>query len=160
MKTPVICAILLLLAQPQAGAQTSFVLKDQYGKQASVGTPTSGWTVIVYGDREGSNYESNWTKGLKTIPNCRIVYAANLHSVPFFMKGTVTGKFVGPKKGPVLLDWEGQIGRAFGHTPSVANVYAFDPSGKMRARDSGKGNESELQRFITVLTTLTATPPL
>jgi hypothetical protein len=101
----------------------------------------------------------NWGNGLRTLPHCRIVFAADLRSVPFFMKGTVTGMFrgkgpSGKDKGPVLLDWDEKIGRAFGHTPSVANVYAFDRSGAMRAKDAGQGGTSDLGRFTATLNSL------
>jgi hypothetical protein len=148
-----------------AGAQSSFTLKDQYGNEKTVGAPSTEWTLLIYGDRVGSDYSSFWAKELKamSLPHCRIVFAANLRSVPFFLKGTITNKFLakgpdGKNKGPILLDWEGQIGRVFGFTPSVANVYAFDPTGNMRARAAGKGGEGEVDRFATTVFSLIQPP--
>jgi hypothetical protein len=161
MRTPAIWISVLCLA----GAEPSFTLKDQYGNEKTIGAPSPEWTLVIYGDRVGGDYSSIWGKGLKgkALPHCRIAFAANLRSVPFFLKGMMTNKFLGKgadgkNKGPVLLDWEGQIARAFGHTPSVANVYAFDPSGKMRAKDAGKGGEVEVDRFAAAVLSLIEPP--
>jgi hypothetical protein len=161
MRTAAFWIIVMCLA----GAQSSFMLKDQYGNEKTVGAPSTDWTLLIYGDRVGGDYSSIWGKGLKAkaLPNCRIAFAADLKSVPFFLKGTIANKFLGKgpdgkNKGPILLDWEGQIGRAFGFTSSVANVYAFDPTGNMRARAAGKGGEGEVDRFATTVFSLMHPP--
>jgi hypothetical protein len=158
-----ICVLCLAypLADPQAGAQTPppITVKDQYGKQVTIGAPSSDWILLIYGDRVGSNFSNNWSSGLRALPHCRIVFAANLRAVPFFMKGTVEGKFqgkgpTGKEKGPVLLDWQGKIGDAFGFTPSIANVYVFDRLGAMRAKDAGKGEKADLERLTATVKSL------
>lgn len=155
----VVCVWLSLTA----GAQSLLQIKDQYGNETTIGAPSNQWTFLVYGDRVGGEYNQKWGTGLKarsgTLPRARIVFAANLRSVPFFLKGMVTKKFLGDtargkKKGPILLDWQGQIEKAFGHTPSVSNVYAFDPAGEMRAKDAGKGSKEDVDRFAGVVNRL------
>jgi len=113
--------------------------------------------LLIAGDRDGNKFNNAWGHGART--HCKdqlkIVYIANLTSVPGFMHGFVKGKFVSKDpahpNGPILLDWKGVVPQRFGFHDNLSNVYLIDRDGVLRYTASGKGTDTDLEALFHVL---------
>ena len=63
---------------------------------------------------------------------------AKVTGVPFFLKGTVRGKFPKDEDGWLLLDWKGQFHKSYGLAPETCNALVFDATGRLVHRASGQ----------------------
>ena len=78
---------------------------------------------------------------------------ADVSSVPFFLKGKIRNDF--KKDGEsILMDWKGEVFKAYGLTKGVSNVILIDKDGMIRHRLTGRATldaGQELFRKVDVL---------
>lgn len=149
--------ILFLIEKPELKAKTAnenlaphFELKDQYDKSASYKFPKQKVTVLTFGDRKGSEQIEGWVKPLWDRYQTRIDQqgVAVLTSVPFFARGFVRSIFKSKVKYPVLLDWKGDVAKAYSYQNGKANVYVIDRNGQIIMKLTGAANQTELNRLF------------
>lgn len=151
------------------GASASqLLLTDQYDHRFQLSDLNGSVVVLIAGDRTGSSFMDFWGRGLrerykpKDYPQLKLVFAANLASVPGFLHGFVKRKFIAKDPAhpasPVLLDWQGAIAHNYGFRDNLANVYVMDRDGALRYKGAGKGTAADLDPLFHVLDALLAKP--
>lgn len=145
--------------EPVARA-AEFELKDQYDKPVSYRFPKSRITVLTFGDRQGSEQIEGWVRPLYARYQERIEQygVAVLSSVPAVMRGLVRGIFKSKVKYSVLLDWKGEVAKAFQYERRQANVFVIDRAGRILYRSKGPATEAELQRLYAQIDRQLAAP--
>jgi len=88
-----------------------------------------------------------------------IIRIANLRAVPSAFRAYVKRKFQSPNSegkapAPVLLDWEGQVAKAYGAIDDLTNVYLIDDKGMLRYSASGKGTPDETRTLLDGIASL------
>ena len=136
-------------AKTCAGKATSFELKDQYDKKLAYAFPKQKVSVLIFGDRKGSEQIEGWVRPLYARYQDRIDQngVAVLGSVPSLMRGIVRQIFKSQVKYPVLLDWTGNVSRAYEYQSGKANLIVIDRNGQIVYCVFGAANESELHRI-------------
>jgi len=132
-------------------------LADQYDHSWQLSDLHGSVVLLIAGDRDGNKFNNAWGHAARA--HCKdqlkIVYIANLTSVPGFMHGFVKGKFVSKDpahpNGPILLDWKGVVAQRFGFHDNLSNVYVIDRDGVLRYTSSGKGTDTDLEALFHVL---------
>lgn len=122
----------------------TFKLEDQFGVKTTE-EDVSGKIVILIGSgKEGSEYNAVWGKTIHDSLNADDGYEdivflplADLRGVPFFMKSFVKSRFPKEAEKRVLLDWKGDIPKAYDFAPDSSNVLVFDRAGKLIFRTHG-----------------------
>jgi peroxiredoxin len=159
----------ICVAQTRVGvAAPTFTLRDQYDKALQLSDLRGSLVVLVDADRTGNQFNGAWVKPLRTryntpqLQQIRIVQIAHLSSVPGFLHNYVKGKFISKDSahpnGPVLLDWEGIVAKAYGFHDEVSNIYLIDRDGILRFTASGKGTTTDLDPLIQLLDKIIARP--
>ncbi len=126
----------------------AFELKDQYENTQAFKFPKQKVSVLVLGDRKGSEQIEGWVRPLYNRYQNKIDQngVAVLSSVPSFMRGIVRKIFKNKVKYSVLLDWSGDVSRAYEYKGGKANLVIIDREGKIRFRVEGPASEQELAR--------------
>ncbi len=153
--------LLLLTAIPVNSAMTGavttsgaenkaaeFELKDQYDKLEKFQFPNNKVTVLTFGDRKGSGQIESWVRPLWDRYQDRIDQKgiAVLSSVPSFARGLVRRIFRSKVRYPVLLDWKGDVSRAYRYEGGTANLYIIDKNGKIVLKLTGEADQLLLNR--------------
>jgi hypothetical protein len=135
-------------AMPLAAAETAppleFELEDQF-RVMHRGSEYRGDVVLLIGSgRKGAEFNGLWGKAIHEIVADHPRYDrlsdlpyANLKAVPFFLKGTVRGKFSEESNHWVLMDWKGKIAKTYGFDPASSNILVFAPDGSLALQHSG-----------------------
>jgi peroxiredoxin len=130
------------------GKAPEFTLKDQHDKTFSLRQCEGHIVVLIASDKEGSSQNAAWTKAIKDNYADRVVIQgiADVSSVPFFLKGKIRNDF--KKDGEsILLDWKGEVFKAYGLTKGVSNVILIDKDGMIRYRTSGPASPEGVQEL-------------
>lgn len=129
---------------------TGFELKDQYDKLEKFHFPNDKVTVLTFGDRKGAGQIESWVRPLWDRYQNRIDQKgiAVLSSVPSFARGVVRRIFRSNVKYPVLLDWKGDVSRAYRYQGGSANLYVIDKSGRIMLKLTGEADEQQLNRVF------------
>ena len=156
-----IILLLLLSGQPRAGFRpvndapvntkaAEFELKDQHDKPFSYRFPKTRLTILIFGDRQGSEQIEGWVRPLYQRYQERVEQhgIAVLNTVPSLMRGVVRGIFKRNTPYPVLLDWKGDVARAYGYQSKKANLVLIDRQGFIAYRTVGPASESALQNLF------------
>ena len=124
-----------------------FTLKDQNDASYTIKFPRDKVTVLIFGDREGSEQIEGWTRPIYNQFGSRIdVYGiAELSAVPSLARGIVRRIIKSKTKYSVLLDWSGGVSKAYGYEKGKANVIVIDKKGNILAKRTGAANQSGLQ---------------
>ncbi len=128
---------------------TDFTLQDQYEKTVSLKQYEGSIVVMIASDKEGSAQNAAWTKAIKDKYADRLAIQgiADVSSVPFFLKGKIRNDF--KKDGEsILLDWKGEVFKAYGLTKGVSNVILVDKDGMVRHRTSGGISPGAVQELF------------
>jgi len=127
-----------------------FELKDQYNKEASYRFPRKKITVLAFGDRKGAEQIEGWVRPLWEKYQDRIDQQgiAVLSGVPRLARGMVRMIFRTQIKYPVLLDWKGDVSRAYGFSQGAANLYVIDPGGNVVFKTVGPADEGRLDEVF------------
>jgi hypothetical protein len=138
----VVSAMPLVVAE--AAPPLEFELEDQF-RNLHRSSDYRGDVVLLIGSgRKGAEFNGLWGKAIHEIVAEHPRYDrlsdlpyANLKAVPFFLKGTVRGKFSEESKHWVLMDWKGEIARTYGFDPASSNILVFAPDGSLAMQHSG-----------------------
>ena len=126
-----------------------FTLQDQYEKMISLRQYEGRIVVLIASDKEGSPQNAGWTKAIKDKYADRIMVQgiADVSSVPFFLKGKIRNDF--KKDGDsILLDWKGDVFRAFGFAKEASNIVLIDGLGVIRHRSTGSASPEAVQELF------------
>jgi peroxiredoxin len=126
-----------------------FTLQDQYEKTVSLKLYEGRIVVLIASDKEGKAQNSAWAKAIrdKYADRVSVQGVADVSSVPFFLKGKIRSDF---KKDPesILLDWKGEVFKAYDITKGVSNVILIDRQGMIRHRTSGPAFPEAVQALF------------
>ncbi len=139
--------------EPTETRAPEFELKDQHDKATSYSFPKKNITVLTFGDRKGSEQIEGWVRPLWDRYQNKIDQqgVAVLSSVPFFARGFVRGIFKSKVKYSVLLDWKGDVSKAYGYKSGSANVFVIDRDGRIVLKIIGAANQNELNRLFATI---------
>jgi hypothetical protein len=152
---------------PVGSPAPGFELRDQYDSVFTLGSTHGRVVLLVVGDRHGNQYMGVYTRAVRERfgrDQVVIVRIANLRGVPFFMKGSVRGRFRGANpdgtpRSPVLFDWGGTIARLYGFRSDLTNVYLIDAGGTLRYAAAGQGAAAEVGRLLEAVERTLAESP-
>jgi predicted transcriptional regulator len=129
-----------------------FTLQDQYEKTVSLRQYEGHVVAVIASDKEGRAQNGAWTKAIRDRYADRVVVqgVADVSSVPFFLKGKIRSDF--RKQGDsILLDWKGEVFKAYGLTKGASNVILIDRKGMIHYRSSGAASpEALLELFKNI----------
>jgi len=156
MKRFMLVVMVIILQLSSVSAQNAvgekapeFTLQDQYEKTVSLKQYEGRIVVLIASDKEGKAQNAAWTKAVKDKYTDQVVVQgiADVSSVPFFLKGKIRSDF---KKDPdsILLDWKGEVFKAYGLTKGVSNVILIDKDGMIRHRTSGSASPEVVQELF------------
>jgi peroxiredoxin len=137
-------------AENAAGERApGFTLQDQYEKTVSLRQYEGHIVVLIASDKEGSSQNAAWTKAIREKYADHVVVQgiADVSSVPFFLKGKIRNDF--KKDGDcILLDWKGQVFKAYDLKKGVSNVILIDKDGMIRHWSSGPASPEAVQELF------------
>jgi len=137
-------------AQPAVNARApEFTLQDQFEKTVSLQQYEGRVVALIASDKEGSSQNAAWTKVIKGkyVDRVTVQGIADVSSVPFFMKGKIRSDLKKDAES-ILLDWKGEVFKAYGLTKGVSNVILIDKDGMIRHRASGQASPEAVQELI------------
>ena len=95
--------------------------------------------ILISGDKKGSTFIKEWSPVLADslaaeVKSFRVKFIphAHLKGVPFFMKGSINGKFPRTPDGWVLMDWGGEFNKAYELKEDHCSIVVFDQDGLRR----------------------------
>lgn len=138
-------------ATEETGAKAAeFQLKDQYETQMSYQFPRAKVAVLIFGDRKGSEQIEGWVRPLWDRYQTKIDQhgIAVLFSVPAFARGVVRKIFKNKVKYSVLLDWKGDVAKAYSYQGGQANLFLINRNGEIVLKMVGAANQNELSRLF------------
>jgi hypothetical protein len=151
-----------LRGQARAALAGDIALQTQYDTLVSLHSMRGHVVALIYGDQDGSSQMGAYVRAARerwpadSVPAPRVLQAADLRAVPGLLKGYARGRFrrptsTGARRTPVLLDWGGDIARAFGAEPKLANVYVIGADGTLRWKHAGSGTPENTAAFLAAL---------
>ena len=152
MKKPSLFIIFFLLSVI-AGAESPlinakapvFSLMDQRDHEVNLHQFEGRVVVLIAGDKDGSKQNPAWRKALTDRYGERVLIqgTADLRKVPFFLKGSFKRDF---QKDPdrIILDWSGEIFKAYGLAENVSNIVLIDKKGYVRYLHSGSAEQGAI----------------
>ena len=128
---------------------TAFELKDQYNQVSSYRFPKAKLTILIFGDRKGSEQIEGWVRPLWDRYQDRIDQkgVAVLSAVPAFMRPIIRTMFRSKVKYSVLLDWTGDVATAYAYQSGRANLILIDQQGRIVLRLMGPAGNDGLQQL-------------
>lgn len=146
MRYAMLFAAVLAVALPSVGLAQSIVqvgarapdfsLKDQFGKDWSISGMSGKVTVLVAANPDSGRLMDPWVSGLKTrydTKGVQVVGLLDLRSVPGIGRGIARSRIRRETKDPMILDFSGRVGRAYGVSSKYPVVVALDRAGIVRA---------------------------
>ena len=152
--------LLLLAAAPGVGARgggvsraMDFELRDQYGKPLAYRFPKERVSVLVFGDRKGSEQVEGWVRPVFERYEGRVDLhgVAVLNSIPSLFRGYARRQFKKQIKYSVLLDFEGDVSKGYGYERDRANVYVIARDGTVVYKATGAATPDGLGRVYAEL---------
>jgi len=114
----------------------AFEIQDQFDRLHTERELNGRNVLFLCADRKGSQYQGKWLTTLRDSLESRghaesvtLVEVADLRGVPFFIKGSVKKKFPKESTAWVLMDWKGNLARAYDLEKNKCNIVLFDSSG-------------------------------
>lgn len=144
----------VMLAPARAGGATperamDFELRDQFGNSLAYRFPKERVSVLVFGDRKGSEQVEGWVRPVYERYTDRIDLhgVAVLDSVPSLLRGYARRQFKKKVKYPVLLDFKGDVSKGYGYEGDKANVFVIARDGRIVHRAAGAATPDGLQQL-------------
>ncbi|MFM8394396.1 MAG: TlpA family protein disulfide reductase [Acidobacteriota bacterium] len=136
-------------ASAVADRAVDFELRDQYNQLISYRFPKSKPTILIFGDRKGSEQIEGWVRPIWAQYQDRVDQrgVAVLSAVPSFMRGIIRSMFKSRVKYPVLLDWTGEVAKSYHYQSGQANLILIDQQGQIVLRLSGGAGKDGLQQL-------------
>lgn len=149
------------VAPARAGAPeraADFELRDQFGESLAYRFPKERVSVLVFGDRKGSEQVEGWVRPVYERYTDRIDLhgVAVLTAVPSLFHGYARRQFRKQVKYPVLLDFKGDVSKGFGYEGDRANVFVVAPDGRIAHRAAGAATPGGLERLYAEVDRLLA----
>ena len=155
--------LLLAVAPLRAGGGApdramDFELRDQFGKALAYRFPKERVSVLVFGDRKGSEQVEGWVRPVYERYTDRIDLhgVAVLTSVPSLFHGYARRQFRKNVKYPVLLDFKGDVTKGYGYEGDKANVFVIARDGAVAHRAAGAATPDGLNRLYAEVDRLLA----
>ena len=128
-------------------------LHDQFDAPQTLSFPTTNVTLLTIADKKGSEQIAGWVTPLKQRFGKRIDIRglADVSTVPRPLRGIVRRKFQRLQTYPVMLDWSGDVVKAFTYVPDNANVLVLDAHGQILKRISGQANPKTVQDLCSAI---------
>jgi hypothetical protein len=153
----VLAAVVASTAQEKTTLE--FELEDQF-RQVHRSSDFLGTVVLLIGsDKKGVEFNDDWGRAilmqLQDHPRRERISSlgyANLKGVPFFLKGTIRGKFPQEREAWVLMDWKGELFKAYSFVPGASNALVFGPDGSLAHHASGaEPPDGEVAELVGVI---------
>jgi len=132
-----------LAAQPSELVQ--FEMKDQFDTVHSHGDYAGRILIVIGSDRRGSEFHDDWEVALRdslnaggSVANVAFLSVAEVRGVPFFLKGSVKGKFSRDPDEWILVDWKGFFAETYGFEPDATNMLLFAANGTLVSHTRGR----------------------
>ena len=134
-------------------APSSIELHDQFDAPQTLSFPTTNVTLLTIADKKGSEQIAGWVTPLKQRFGKRIDIRglADVSTVPRPFRGMVRKNFQRLQTHPVMLDWSGEVVKAFTYMPDNANVLVLDARGQILKRISGEVNPKAVQDLCAAI---------
>lgn len=140
---------------------TSFSLRDQFDTLHQVPFPRSNLLVLTIADRKGNDQIDGWLAVLTNRVSDRVSLEgiADVSAVPGWLRGTVKAKFREARPHPVMLDWSGDIVRAYPMIKNQANIFLIERDGRVMLHTSGPASRESVSNLVNELERRQQTPP-
>lgn len=162
MKSTIVLTVILtmalmipVLAQPsvQVGSQApSFDLKDQFGKSWSLSGLGGTVTILVAANSDSGRLMGPWVDGLKSKfanKGVQIVGLLDLHTVPGIGRGIARSRIKRETNDPMMLDFNGSVGKAYGVASKYPVVVVIDKSGVIKAATKTTFNQQAFAQIVS-----------
>ena len=143
----------------QQSALVPFEMKDQFDRVHRHSDYADRILIVIGSDRSGSEFHDDWETALRdslAADSSRVEIAflsvAEVRGVPFFLKGTVKGKFSREEDEWILLDWGGLLAETYGFEPESTNILVFATDGTLVSHVHGR--ELDLEKLSAILAPL------
>lgn len=142
----ILCLVLLGIADfARAGcvALFEFEIEDQFETPHTQAEVLGAVTILVWADREGSDFLEIWGAALDSVYGESAVVrrgVAHVEGVPGWipgLKGKIRGSFSREPEQWTLMDWKGRFAAAYRPTPGTVNLLVLDAQGCLQGRVSG-----------------------
>ncbi len=152
-----ILIIFVVLLSAAAGAESAlinakapaFSLLDQNDHEINLRQLEGKVVVLIASDKDGSKQNPAWRKAITERYDGRVFLqgVADLRKVPFFLKAAFKRDF---QKEPhsIILDWKGEIFKAYGLAESVSNIVVIDKKGTVRYFHSGSAEAGAVEELF------------
>ena len=135
-----VCSASLCVAQESD--LIPFRIQDQFDREHTAADLEHRVFVLVGSDKRGSRYQGAWVDRLRAAfadDEIPVVEVADLRGVPFFIRGSVKKKFPQEKRSWVLLDWKGELAKAYRFKPDKCSILVFDEGGRLVYQNAAEG---------------------
>jgi len=146
----------------QQSALVSFEMKDQFDHVHRQSDYADRILIVIGSDRSGSEFHDDWETALRdslaadsSHVEIAFLSVAEVRGVPFFLKGTVKGKFSREADEWILLDWGGLLAETYGFEPKSTNILVFATDGTLVSHVHGR--ELDFSKLSVILATLRQT---
>jgi hypothetical protein len=149
---PVVAIVLIaVLAAAAARADDGppplrYAIEDQFGVTHTEAECRGAVTVLLGGDRKGSEYIDDWSSALQRAMRAELekgsvctVGFAHLKGAPFFVRKKIVDSFPKDEGAWTLLDWKGHMVKTWGGEKKAANLYIFDGNGRFVVHEALRG---------------------
>ncbi|MDY7038218.1 MAG: hypothetical protein SV375_18910 [Thermodesulfobacteriota bacterium] len=130
-----------------------FKLNDQYGKTYNIKYPQEKICVLVFADRASVSQVEKWVRALYESYQDKIfIYGvAQLKGVPRWLQSTIRGIFKKFVKFSVMMDWSGEVCRAYGYKGGKAYVVIVNRNGVIQHTFNGRASEDLIQECRRII---------
>ena len=140
-------------AAESASVAREFNLLDQYGKHYEITYPQEKICVLVFADKWGCTQVEGWVRPLydQYEDTIAIIGVAQLDGVPGWLRSTLVRIFKKSIKFSVMMDWTGDVCRAYEYTGRKANVVIISRQGTIQHRVKGKASQELIEECCQVI---------
>jgi hypothetical protein len=120
-------------------APARIALRDQFDAPRALAFPTTNLTFLTIADKAGSEQIPAWVEPIKQRFGDRVTIEgiADVSAAPRPLRGLVRRGFQKNLSHPILLDWSGDVVKAFAVVPGRANVFVLDAEGRILHQFAG-----------------------
>lgn len=142
------------------GHAPQFTLTDQNAVTHRFTYPRKKASVLVLSDHQGSSQIAGWIAPLFARYGTKIDIAgiADLPGIPSMFHALFRREFKKKLAYPVMLDWSGDVARAFSYRPKNAHLLVIGRDGKIHFSAVGPAQAAKLAAAIDAIDSL-ASPP-
>lgn len=132
-------ALVLALGSGAAALETgakapAFKLADQFGKTWDLAALKGQVVVLIVADRDSGRMMDPWMSGLKDKYGSKIQLLGllDLHTVPWIGRGIAKSRIKNETKDPLMIDFNGATGKAYGVSGKHPVVVVIDKTGDIQ----------------------------